>query len=106
MPSNLFASTAPTDGEVIDTLVETRSVKIERIVSSGQATPPGEWYDQDRDEWVALLSGAATIRFEDPDELISLTPGDWQRVAAHRRHRVETTAVDRESVWIAVHFQT
>ncbi|HNX20708.1 MAG TPA: cupin, partial [Acidobacteriota bacterium] len=40
------------------------AARVERIVSTGQASPPGFWYDQERDEWVALLSGAATLLFE------------------------------------------
>lgn len=39
-------------------------VRVERIVSQGHVTPPGQWYDQDWDEWVSLLSGAARLRVE------------------------------------------
>ena len=31
------------------------SIRVERIVSNGQVTPEGEWYDQDPDEWVVVL---------------------------------------------------
>ncbi len=105
MRTNLFSPlVASHDDEVFETLVESGSLKLERIVSTGQATPPGEWYDQDRDEWVALLSGSATLRIEDPAEVVQLVPGDWLLIPAHRRHRVEQTANDSESVWIALHF--
>jgi cupin 2 domain-containing protein len=101
---NLFRPPPSRDKELVETLVETGSLKLERIVSTGQATPTGEWFDQERDEWVALLSGSATLRFEDSDELVRLAPGDWLLIPAHRRHRVEATAADGESVWIALHF--
>jgi cupin 2 domain-containing protein len=101
---NLFLPPTSRNNELFETLVETASLKLERIVSTGQATPPGEWYDQERDEWVALLSGSATLRFEDSDELVPLEPGDWLLIPARRRHRVEATAADGESVWIALHF--
>ncbi|MBA3313546.1 MAG: hypothetical protein M3552_03270 [Planctomycetota bacterium] len=90
--------------EVFDTLIEKEAFKLERIVSRGHTTPVGQWYDQDRDEWVALLSGSATLRFEQPDEVVTLASGDWLVIPAHRRHRVEETARDRETVWVAVHF--
>jgi cupin 2 domain-containing protein len=31
--------------EVVETLLELPGLRIERIVSTGQATPEGEWYD-------------------------------------------------------------
>jgi hypothetical protein len=60
-------------------------------VSTGQASPPDFWYDQDVGEWVLLLSGAAEIRFEDEAEPRKLIPGDWITIEAHRRHRVNWT---------------
>ncbi len=53
--------------ERFDTLVEQAGVMIERIVSTGQASPPGFWYDSPRAEWVVLLSGAASLEFEEID---------------------------------------
>ena len=103
---NLFSAlpTAPLAEELVEILAQTPAVRIERIVSTGQASPPGFWYDQDGQEWVALLSGAATLRFADQPEPTPLNPGDWVLIAAHRRHRVETTDRDQPSVWLAVHF--
>jgi len=45
--------------ERFETLLATPGLKLERIVSTGQTTPEGQWYDQDRDEWVVLLRGGA-----------------------------------------------
>ena len=53
---------AGTDRETVELLLERPGVRIERIVSTGQTTPPGQWYDQSGDEWVALLAGRATLR--------------------------------------------
>ena len=36
--------------EISETLLKTDCLTLERIVSSGQATPPGEWYDQETHE--------------------------------------------------------
>ena len=45
--------------EIFDALLQTDHFQLERIVSAGQATPPGEWYDQETQEWVLLLRGSA-----------------------------------------------
>ena len=74
--SNLFAPIPPKiTAEIIQVLLATGSFRLERIVSTGQATPPGQWYDQDSHEWVVLLSGGAGLRFEDEAEPRVLAPG-------------------------------
>ncbi|UYM15537.1 cupin domain-containing protein [Endozoicomonas euniceicola] len=90
--------------ELIEVLAEGKGVTIERIVSRGHVTPEAEWYDQDRDEWVVLLTGAASLKIEGKQELIQLSPGDALHLPAHLRHRVEWTDPDQDSLWIAVHF--
>ncbi len=80
-------------------------LRIERIVSMGQASPPGFWYDQTWDEWVAVLSGEARLRFEDEAEARLLAPGDHVFIPAHVRHRVDWTSVDRPTVWLAIHLK-
>jgi cupin 2 domain-containing protein len=102
---NLFAGLpASLRAEQVDILAETAGLRIERIISRGQVTPPGEWYDGDRDEWVAVLAGAARFRFESEPAPRALAPGDWIRIPAHARHRVEWTDPERATVWLAVHF--
>ena len=102
---NLFHNLpAPQADEQFSTLLRTSGLHLERIVSTGQATPPGQWYDQEMDEWVLLLAGAATLRF-DPDQLVHLEPGDFLHIAAHRRHRVERTDPHQPTVWLALHFE-
>ncbi|MEZ0252091.1 MAG: cupin domain-containing protein [Methylobacteriaceae bacterium] len=101
--TNLFADLPPagTAEEVFATLATAPGARIERIVSRGQASPPGFWYDQAEDEWIAVLAGAATLRFEDVPEPLDLGPGDHVLIAAGRRHRVERTA--DPTIWLAVH---
>jgi cupin 2 domain-containing protein len=103
---NLFAS-IPTEipAEIFQVLLETGNFRLEHIISAGQATPPGEWYDQDAYEWVALLSGGAGLRFEDEPEPRVLRPGDYLLISAHRRHRVEWTDPGRPTVWLALHYR-
>ena len=77
---------------------------IERIVSMGQASPPGFWFDQPQGEWVLVLAGEARLRFADEDASHSLKAGDFVDIAAHRRHRVEWTDPRQPTVWLAVHY--
>ena len=100
--SLLSVSAAHTDRETVDVLLDRPGARVERIVSTGQTTPPGQWYDQLGDEWVALLAGHATLRLGD-GALVELAPGDWLLIPARLRHRVEATSADPPCVWLAVH---
>ena len=102
---NLFAGLPPVAaGEQVTELLALPALRIERIVSSGQASPPGFWYDQEWDEWVVLLSGTARLRFENEAEARNLVPGDYVCIPAHARHRVDWTSESHATVWLAVHF--
>lgn len=105
IPSNLFADLPDRlPDELFTTLLEGGSLRIERIVSFGQASPPGYWFDQHQHEWVVLLKGAARLRFE--DEELDLRPGSFVNIPAHRRHRVEWTSPDEPTIWLAIHYET
>ncbi len=106
MPGNLFADlpATPETTERMETLLSTSGLRIERIVSSGQASPPGFWYEQAEAEWVLLVSGEALLRFEDEAEVRRLRAGDWLQIEPRRRHRVEATAAETPTVWLAVHY--
>ena len=80
------------------------NVRIERIVSRGHRSPEGFWYDSDKNEWVLLLKGSAAIEFEDTPVPLELLPGDYLNIPAHTKHRVERTAEDEDSVWLAIHY--
>jgi cupin 2 domain-containing protein len=92
------------EAEQTTELVATENLRIERIVSSGQGSPPGFWYDQPRAEWVLLVTGSAGLLFEGEAEPRVLQPGDYLLIPAHRRHRVAWTDVEHPTVWLAVHF--
>jgi len=105
MSWNLLADLpAALAGEATSILASTTATRIERIVSTGQASPPGFWYDQDRAEWVLLLTGGALVLIEGEAEPRRLGPGDALLIPAHCRHRVEWTDPEEPTVWLAVHF--
>ncbi len=90
--------------EAVDQLLARPDLRIERIVASGQASPPGFWYDQAEGEWVVLLAGAARLRFADEAEPRLLAPGDCLDIAPHRRHRVDWSDPTQPTVWLAVFY--
>ncbi len=92
--------------ELFSVLAEKENVRIERIVSDGHASPEGFWYDQERNEWVLLVSGSAMLSIENETgiERVELTPGDHLLIPAHRRHRVEATSAAEKTVWLAVFY--
>lgn len=89
--------------EVFQPLLERPGLRIERIVSNGQASPEGFWYDSPEAEWVLLVSGSAAIEFEGQAGQHRMQPGDWLHLPAHCRHRVAWTDPTQPSVWLAVH---
>ena len=91
-------------GERFDTLLQTGAFRLERILSLGQATAPGQWYDQAQDEWVLLVQGAAQLRIEGMEAALEMRPGDYVLLPAHRRHRVEWTDPHTPTLWLALHY--
>jgi cupin 2 domain-containing protein len=89
--------------EVFLTLAEQGGAKIERIVSTGQASPPGFWYDQGATEWVFVIAGSAGLLFEGETEARLLRSGDYLEIPAHKKHRVAWTDAAQPTVWLAVH---
>ena len=103
---NLFARLPPSSApeEEFRQLLAQPGLRIERIVSTGQASPPGFWYDQPQGEWVLLIQGEAGLRFADEAQARHLKAGDYVDIAPHRRHRVDWTSHAPITVWLAVHY--
>ena len=93
--------------ERFDDLLTRPGCRIERIVSHGQASPPGFWYEQDWDEWVLLLAGGAVLGFEDFAQArawrVEMRAGDYLLIPKGQRHRVESTDPTAATIWLAVH---
>ncbi len=105
MTSNLYSDLpASVADEVIDVLAESSQVRIERIVSMGQSSPKGFWYDQEQAEWVVVLKGEAKVLFEGDEEPQHLRAGDHLNIPARRRHRVEWTSPREQTIWLAVFY--
>ena len=102
---NLFDA-APGDirQEVVTRLLDMPNLKIERIVSMGQTSPPGFWYDQPFADWVLVLAGSAGLCCDGEGEVRVLSPGDYVLIPARTKHRVEWTSQDPATIWLAVHY--
>ena len=97
MTPNLFTN-LPADlpEELFTPLLKTPEVYIERIISHGDQSPDGFWYDQLTSEWVIVLKGAARIEFE--NKTVEMGTGDYLDIPAHTRHRVAWTMPDRPTI--------
>lgn len=106
VPGNLFADLPSTlSEELTEVLSGNRHVRIERIVSTGHASPEGFWYDQEQTEWVMVLKGEARLVFEGDEKPVTMRPGDHVVIRARQKHRVEWTTADEPTVWLAVFFE-
>lgn len=103
--NNLFSGLpGELKNEIFDILAESENVKIERILSCGQKTPDGQWYDQEQNEFVILLSGGAVLQFKENNTIYELLPGDYINIPAGVMHRVDRTDENMITVWLAVHY--
>jgi cupin 2 domain-containing protein len=97
MLRNLYDYPAPSSGERFEKLLESDHLTIETIVSSD--TPETTLYDQDHDEAVLLLEGCATLWID--GRTITMKPGDFLLIPAHKPHKVLKT--EPETRWLAIH---
>lgn len=109
LPTNMNANLlsdlpAAAEHEHFEPLLRQPGLIIERIVSHGQSSPAGFWYDQPQGEWVTVLSGWTELQLEGEAEPRRLNAGDWMNLPPHQRHRVEATAPNEATVWLAVHY--
>jgi len=103
-PANLFTDVPESlPSEMVEILVQSKHVRIERIVSTGQCSPADFWYDQDENEWVLVVAGHAKLAIAGR-ETVELKSGDHILIPAHRKHRVQWTTPDERTVWLAVFF--
>jgi len=89
--------------EFFQEILQNDHVRIERIVSHGEKSPDGFWYDQEENEWILLVAGEAELSFAD-GRRIALFPGDHLLIPGHTRHRIEKTDSTQNTIWLAVHF--
>ena len=90
--------------ELFTTVLRGGNFRVERIVSKGHSTPSDQWYDQELNERVLLLTGSAGLLFEDEDKPRELKPGDYLNIPAHRRHRIIWTDSTEYTVWLTIHY--
>lgn len=89
--------------EIFENLVQSKDIKIERIISKGHTSPESGWHDQEQNEWVIILKGEAIISFEAEKEII-LGAGNYINIPAHTKHKVSWTNPKTETIWLAIHY--
>lgn len=95
---NLFHDALPpAQGERFDTLLQHRSLHIERIVSAADVS--SQICVQTQDEWVLLVRGEAVLDVAGQSH--TLGAGDHVFLPAGTPHRVVRTS--QGAMWLAVH---
>lgn len=95
--NNLYTSPEPNENrELFTTLFQNNSLKIESIRSWLKI--PGEFYNQEEDEWVLLLAGEAKMELK--GITVNLQAGDYCFIPRHTQHRVLSTSKD--ALWLGV----
>lgn len=89
--------------ELFEDIISTPNVRIERIISDGHFTPEGEWYDQEQNEWVAVIQGQGVLEYED-GQVVTLNVGDYVNIPAHVKHRVKSTLSGSTTIWLAIFY--
>ena len=102
-PQNIYSAIpVSSNKEIFEELLKTNNVTIERIISAGHRSPESGWYDQEKNEWVLVLKGKATLTFEDQVS-VNLNEGDYINIPSHTKHKVTWTDPNRETIWLAIH---
>ncbi len=102
--TNLYANLPESlANEVFEDIVSTSNLRIERILSYGHSSPDVGWYDQSENEWVLVLKGQGVLEFED-GRTVTLSEGDHININAGVKHKVQSTAPDKITVWLAVFY--
>lgn len=89
--------------EFFEDIISNKDFRLERIVSEGHSSPNDFWYDQDKNEFVLLISGSAVLVYNDGQKFI-LNEGDYLIIPAHQKHRVEKTDGSKKTYWLALHY--
>jgi cupin 2 domain-containing protein len=101
---NIFKNLNPDfNNEISEILFSENNIRIEKIISTGQISPEGFWYDQEETEWIILLKGKASLKFQD-GQMLNLKEGDYLSIPPHLKHKVEYTTKESETIWLAVFF--
>lgn len=93
-----------TNQEIFEPVWRAKGLTVERIVSRGQATPPGTWLSEKKDEWVMVLTGRARLRFYGRRKFVEMKAGDYLLIPSGKRHRVEWTDKKKPTVWLAIYY--
>ena len=90
--------------EIVEKILEVKNIRIERIISKGQSSPPNFWYDQNENEFVIVVKGRAKLHFMGEEKPILISKGEYTIIPPHVKHRVEWSDPGTETIWLAVFY--
>jgi len=88
--------------EIFEEIISSPDFTIERIFTNKHYDKPGDWYDQEKDEWVLILQGEAILEFENK-EIVSLSKSDYIFIPARKKHRINESSKSPKCIWLAIH---
>ncbi|MCW8847264.1 MAG: cupin domain-containing protein [Sedimenticola sp.] len=101
-PVNLLKSAdQPIRQEQLETLIETRHIRLQRILSP--AAFRSELFQQAEDEWLVVLQGQGTLQMD--ERIVDLDTGDSLLIPAGTPHRVLSTSTDPLCIWLTLHLE-
>lgn len=89
--------------ELFEDIINTKDIKIERIVSQGHTSPKEGWYESEQNEWVIVLQGDATLTFEN-EKSVNLKAGSYYNITASTKHKVSYTSKTQQTIWLAIYY--
>lgn len=90
--------------EQFTSLIKSKNVIVEKIISNGFKSPANEWMSDAQDEWVMLVKGRAKLEFENKD-VLNLKAGDYLLIPARTKHRILYTSKKPFCYWLTIHFK-
>lgn len=101
-----FFSDAVTDTFSSETLLENENIKVERVFAPEEALKPSFFGPRKDNNFLLLLKGKLSLKYENGKEKVSLNPGGYivTSPSPKQKDRVVSISQDEETVWLSVHF--
>jgi len=91
--------------EYFEAIFMDENIKIEKIYSSGQSSPIGQWLKEKVNEFVYVVEGCSSINFKKENMIYTLKKGDYFIIPKGTEHRVENTDSENITTWLTIHFK-
>lgn len=102
MVQNIF-NYSRTSSLLVESLLESNIIKVQRVVAQGQASNPGVYCPQPDNDFLIMLKGQMDLDYEQSSK-VSLRPEDFIVTTEGQTNRIDSTSRNEDSVWLKVNF--